>query len=73
MAQRGGGRLVAAVVAVFLVAVLMARLLIGRDELWRLFLLALPVLLVGLGLAFGFVRAVILVALFSATVLAFAW
>jgi len=67
------GRTVAAAVAVFLVAVALARLLLARGDLWVLFVLALPVLLLGLGLAVGFVRGVVLVAFFAATVLGVRW
>ena len=71
--QRGAGRFVAVAVVLFLAAVALGRFLIDRNDLWPLFLLALPLVLVGLSFALGFVRALILVGFFACAVLAFRW
>lgn len=65
----GVGGLVAIGALVFLAAVLMARLLLARGDLWKLFLLALPVVLVLLSLALGIPRALLLLGAFVAAVL----
>jgi hypothetical protein len=64
------GRLLAAAVAVFLAAVIEARLLL-TPGLAPVALLLLPLAAVALSFAFGLLRAVVLLALFAATVLAF--
>lgn len=70
---RGSGRVVAVGVVVFLAAVFLGRLLWARGDLWKYFLIALPVVLLLLSLAVGFVRAVVLLAFFASTVLAVRW
>jgi membrane protein implicated in regulation of membrane protease activity len=69
----GAGRVVAAAVLLFLVAILMGRLLWDDSGLWKFFLLALPILLALLSLALGFLRAVMLLAFFVASVLTVRW
>lgn len=64
------GRLLAAAVAVFLAAVIEARLLL-TPGLAPVALLLLPLAAVALSFAFGLLRALVLLALFVATVLAF--
>jgi len=71
--KASAGRTVAAAVGLFLLAILLARLLLSRGELWVWFVLALPLLLIGLGVTVGFVRGVVLVAFFAATVLGIRW
>jgi len=70
---RGSGRVVGVGLVVFLLAVLMGRLLMAPGDLWKFFVIALPVLLILLSLVLGFVRAVALVAFFACTVLAVRW
>jgi hypothetical protein len=69
----GVGRFVAAAALVFLVAVAMGRLLLAPGDLWKVFLVAVPVLLVVLGFLLGLVRAVLLVGLFASTLLSVRW
>jgi apolipoprotein N-acyltransferase len=72
-AKKGVGRLVGAAAAVFVAGVLLARLLVSREGLWPVAVLAFPVVLVLLALAVGLARAVVLLVLFGCTVATFYW
>lgn len=68
MVQRRGspGRFVAAAVVVFLVAILVARLMLWGPAGVQVFLVLLPVILLALTALLGFARAALLVVLFAA-------
>lgn len=73
MERQPAGRVVGTGVALFLLAILLARFAIDRNQLWPILVVALPVALLVLSLLFGFLRGLALVLLFGCTVLAFRW
>ena len=72
-ASRRPTKLVLAAVGLFVLAVVLGRLLVAGGALWALLALALPVVLIALGAAFGFPVALGFTAVFTGVVLGVRW